>query len=136
KHLPGALMPWPGHGAGSACGKGLGGVPVTTLAYELIVNAAMRETDEAAFVADILAGQPEPPRYFAEMKRMNRAGPPRLDSIRIPPRLDPDDALTVVESGAMVVDLRRSAEFAKSHVPGVLHIPSGNAFTSWAGWLL
>ena len=72
KRQPGHLMLWPAHGRGSACGKQLGGVPVTTLAYELLVNEALRATDENAFVTQVLAGQPEAPRYFAEMKRLNR----------------------------------------------------------------
>jgi hydroxyacylglutathione hydrolase len=135
KQLPGHLMLWPSHGAGSACGKHLGGVPVTTLAYEMLVNAALRETDEQAFVRDVLAGLPDPPRYFGEMKRLNRLGAPRIDVFRAPPRLDPESALRVVESGAVVVDLRRPAEFAKAFIPGVLHLPSGPIFTTWAGWL-
>src|SRR5206468_6180427 len=136
KQLPGHLILWPGHGAGSACGKQLGGMPVTTLAYELMVNPALRRDDEQAFVADVLAGQPDPPRYFAEMKRINQAGPSAIEVFRVPPRLGPDAALGVVESGAVVVDVRRSVEFAKSFVPGVLNIPQGSSFTNWAGSLL
>ena len=136
KQRPGHLMLWPAHGAGSACGKHLGGVPVTTLAYELLVNEAMRITDEDAFVASILAGQPEPPRYFAEMKRINRQGPPRIDAFRVPPRLDPEEALNVVESGAVVVDLRRTAEFAKGFAPGVIALPPSGSFSRYAGTLL
>ena len=136
KRLPGHLMLWPSHGAGSACGKHLGGVPVTTLAYELIVNAALRATDEDAFVAEVLAGQSDPPRYFGEMKRINRQGPERIDAFRAPPRMDPEDALTTVESGAIVVDLRRASEFAKSYLPGVLHLPAGDSFTKYAGTVL
>ncbi len=136
KQLPGHLLLWPSHGAGSACGKHLGGVPVTTLAYEMLVNSALRVTDEEAFVREVLAGLPDPPRYFGEMKRINRIGAPRVDVFRAPPRLDPESALSVVESGAMVVDLRRTAEFAKAFVPGVLHLPPGASFTNWAGSLL
>jgi len=132
---PGHLLLWPGHGAGSPCGKALGGVPVTTLAYEKLVNSALRETDEARFVADILAGQPDPPRYFAEMKRLNRDGPPPL-ALRLPPRLDPDAALDVLEGGAVMVDLRRADEFARAFAPGLVNIPSGGGFLRWAGRLL
>jgi len=77
-------MPFPistvvaGHGAGSACGKALGATPQTTLGYERMFNAALREPNEAAFVREILAGQTGAARYFARMKRLNRAGPPPL----------------------------------------------------------
>ena len=72
---PDHLQIWPGHGAGSACGKALGAVPSSTLGYEKIANWALRIDDEDAFVQEVLAGQPEPPKYFAEMKRINRDGP-------------------------------------------------------------
>ncbi len=136
KTLPGHLMLWPGHGAGSACGKSLGGVPVTTLAYEMLSNWGLRATDEDAFVTEVLAGQPDPPTYFREMKRINKAGPAALDGFRVPPRLDPESALAAIEGGALFVDLRTAAEFARAFIPGVLNIPAGGPFTTWAGWLL
>ena len=84
---PDYLQIWPGHGAGSACGKSLGAVPQTTLGYEKRFNWAFGITDESEFVRAVLAGQPEPPRYFAEMKRINQAGPRLLGGIRRPARL-------------------------------------------------
>ena len=84
--LPDWVQLWPGHGAGSACGKSLGAVPSTTLGYERLFNRGLAETDEEAFVADVLAGQPEPPMYFAEMKRMNREGPRVMGALPRPPR--------------------------------------------------
>lgn len=82
--LPDWLQVWPGHGAGSACGKALGAVPSTTLGYELRFNWAFGIEDENEFVRQVLKGQPEPPRYFAEMKRINRDGPPILNGLSKP----------------------------------------------------
>jgi hydroxyacylglutathione hydrolase len=65
KKLPDFIQLWPGHGAGSACGKALGAVPQTTLGYERRFNWAFKVDDEQAFVNQVLAGQPDPPRYFA-----------------------------------------------------------------------
>src|SRR5690606_6578329 len=48
--LPDLLQIWPGHGAGSACGKGLGAVPQSTLGYERRYNWAFAIQDEDAFV--------------------------------------------------------------------------------------
>src|SRR6476659_3765655 len=76
KQLPDYLQLWPGHGAGSACGKALGAVPSSTLGYERIANWAFTAGSEAEFVKLVLEGQPAPPRYFAVMKRLNRDGPP------------------------------------------------------------
>src|SRR6266550_4283928 len=72
RSLPDYLQIWPGHGAGSACGKALGDIPSSTLGYERLVNWAFQVADENAFVREVLAGQPEPPKYFARMKTLNR----------------------------------------------------------------
>src|SRR5690606_26328059 len=63
KTLPDYLQVWPGHGAGSACGKSLGAVPSSTIGYEKIVNWALQIEDEEEFVQKLLDGQPEPPKY-------------------------------------------------------------------------
>ena len=76
KDLPDYLQIWPGHGAGSACGKSLGAVPQTTLGYERLYNPAFQQTTESEFVKWVLADQPDAPPYFAMMKRLNRDGPP------------------------------------------------------------
>jgi hydroxyacylglutathione hydrolase len=72
KALSDYLQIWPGHGAGSACGKALGAMPQSTLGYEKLFNWGLAEKNEDRFVEQVLAGQPEPPRYFATMKRVNK----------------------------------------------------------------
>jgi hydroxyacylglutathione hydrolase len=130
------LMLWPGHGAGSACGKNLGGLPVTTLAYEKLANWGVRCTDEAEFVREVLTGQPEPPAYFKHMKRMNQVGPPLLGGFREPRRLDAAGIVAAVERGDAIVDLRPTRELLSGAIPGVLGIPVGDSFPTWAGALL
>lgn len=134
--FPGQLMLWPGHGAGSACGKSLGGLPVTTLAYERLTNWAMKCETEAEFVNEVLAGQPEPPAYFKHMKRINKQGPPLLGPFRDPPRLPDAGIVAAVERGDPVVDVRATLDVMAGAIPGVLGIPQGGSFTNWAGWLL
>lgn len=136
RQLPEHLQVWPGHGAGSACGKGLSAMPQTTVGYELRYNWAFQAKDEAEFVEQVLMGQPEPPRYFKEMKRINRDGPPILGA-PAEPRWMPEHYLKErLDAGDLVVDLRTAAEFAAGHVQGTINIPLNRSFTSWAGWLL
>lgn len=134
--LPDYLQLWPGHGAGSACGKALGAVPQTTLGYEKLFNRAFQVEDEDEFVAMILAGQPEPPKYFAEVKTINRAGPRVLDGFARPERV-PDAALAeVLAAGTLVIDTRAAADYASGHVPGTLNVPLNKSFNTWMGWLV
>jgi hydroxyacylglutathione hydrolase len=133
---PDYLQLWPGHGAGSACGKALGAVPSTTLGYEKVASWAFGITDEDEFVRAVLAGQPEPPAYFAEMKRINRDGPGVLGAWPHPPTLAPSALAEVLRNGGLVVDVRPASAFAEGHVPGTLNIPLNKSFTTWAGSLL
>jgi len=130
---PDHLQIWPGHGAGSACGKALGAVPQSTLGYERLVNPGLRlAADDDAFAEYALGGQPEPPRYFGRMKRVNIEGPPVLGGLPIPRRLE-NHQLTALHTTTAVVDCRRWADFRERHIPGALFSPLGKSFHTFAG---
>lgn len=131
---------WPAHGAGSACGKALGAVPTTTVGYERRYNASLTAADagEDAFVEAILAGQPEPPLYFARMKRDNRDGVPLLGALPHPPALTAAElAARAADGETVVVDTRldRSGFMAK-HLPGALYAPMNKSFPTVVGSLV
>lgn len=134
--LPDFIQVWPGHGAGSACGKSLGAVPTSTVGYEKRFNWGVGTTTEQDFVNMVLAGQPEPPFYFAEMKRINRDGPPILGGFAKPAKGARESLAVALSSGGAVLDLRPAIEFAKGHVPGSINIPLNRSFSTWAGWLV
>jgi hydroxyacylglutathione hydrolase len=133
KQQPDYLQLWPGHGAGSACGKALGAVPQSTLGYERLFNWGLATETEIEFVQAVLAGQPEPPMYFAEMKRINRDGPRVLGSVSQPPRLAESRLPGLLQDGAVVIDTRPGADFAAGHLPRSLSTPFNKSFTTYAG---
>jgi hydroxyacylglutathione hydrolase len=134
--LPDFLQIWPGHGAGSACGKALGAVPQSTLGYERRFNWAFGLRDEDEFVRAVLAGQPDPPRYFAEMKRINRDGPRLRGDASRPPQVGATSLAAALASGAPVVDTRAAREYGRRAIPGTLNIPVNRSFATWCGSLL
>jgi hydroxyacylglutathione hydrolase len=135
KSMPDYLQIWPGHGAGSACGKALGAVPSTTLGYEKLLNPAFQFTDEAHFVEWLLDGQPEPPRYFAQMKTINRVGAALVSSLRKPVRLDKKAFDELLHGGELVIDTRPCQDYAAQYIPGTLNIPcTSDQFSTYAGW--
>ncbi len=136
KTQPDYLQLLPGHGAGSACGKGISAVPSSTIGYERRFNWAFGIEEEDEFVSAVLAGQPEPPRYFAEMKRINREGPRILGGLRLPPRLGKERLSTLLTRDALVIDARPAAEYATGHIAGTINIPLNRSFSTWAGWLV
>jgi hydroxyacylglutathione hydrolase len=128
--LPDHLQILPAHGAGSACGKALGAVPVSVLGYERRFNPALREAlhgSQDDFVKDILAGQPEPPRYFARMKRDNKIGPALLPDGKLPQprRIGAADLAEWIEvPGRAVLDLRGDRKaFMLRHLKNSIHAP-------------
>ncbi|WJP97910.1 MBL fold metallo-hydrolase [Macrococcus bovicus] len=125
--LPDYIQIWPGHGAGSACGKSLGAVPVTTLGYERVNSWAFQYEDEESFIQALTSEQPEPPYYFKEMKRINR------DGVR-PYSAEP--VMPVAELTAPVIlDLRPKEVFAENGSKGI-NVPYNKKFLSFAGWYL
>lgn len=136
KALPDHIQVHPAHGAGSACGKALGAIPSSTVGYEKLVNWALRHTDEEAFVAELLSGQPEPPTYFAMMKKLNKIERGLLPQVPKHKQLSLEEFESFRAHGDLVVDARSKVSFAGGHVPGSINIQNNKAFSTWAGWMV
>jgi hydroxyacylglutathione hydrolase len=137
KQLSDYLQVWPAHGAGSACGKSLGAVPSTTVGYEKLANWALQYDNEDLFIEVLLAGQPELPKYFRVMKKVNKQGAELLEKME--PVILRKPSLTLVREWTkkgIVVDTRSAKTFAKRHIAGTINIPYNKSFVTWAGWLL
>ncbi|MDQ1096699.1 MULTISPECIES: MBL fold metallo-hydrolase [Chryseobacterium] len=135
--LPEFIQVWPGHGAGSACGKSLGAVPSSTVGYEKIRNWAFQYgEDEEGFINDLLEGQPEPPKYFAMMKKLNKVERPLLTEVPEHTKLSGEAFLRAYNNGVKVIDTRNKADFAKGFLPGSINIQGNNSFATWMGWIM
>ncbi|MBL7845742.1 MAG: MBL fold metallo-hydrolase [Cyclobacteriaceae bacterium] len=135
--LPDYIQVWPGHGAGSACGKALGAVPSSTVGYEKIRNWAFQyPKDENGFVKYLLEDQPEPPKYFAMMKKLNKVDRPLLTEVPKLKKLSAAEFKTSFDKGVKVIDTRLKTEFAEGFIPGTYNIQGNNSFATWCGWVL
>lgn len=127
KDLPGYIQIWPGHGAGSPCGKALGAIPMSTLGYEKTNNWAFNVTDESKFVETLTSNQPAPPHHFAQMKKINQCGMNMYQQYNIFPSLD---------NVRIVFDLRSKEAFHGGHTEGTINIPYNKNFINQIGWYL
>ncbi|THF84810.1 MBL fold metallo-hydrolase [Deinococcus sp. KSM4-11] len=137
--LPDFVQVWPGHGAGSACGKALGAVPATTVGYERALSwwaPLVQAGHEQAFTDELLSGQPDAPLYYGRMKHQNRDGPALLGTVSALPELDPATVLARVQAGARLIDTRPRAEYQQAAPTGSVNLPDGLTLETWAGWLL
>jgi hydroxyacylglutathione hydrolase len=129
----------PGHGAGSLCGAGIAAAASSTIGQERRDNPLLRQHTKEEFVAAVLADLPETPPYFARTKQLNHDGPQVLGlSKPLPPlpALAPDEIRTLLDDGAIVIDLRDAASFARLHPAGALHLEAGPTVGAWAGWVV
>ncbi len=128
---------FPGHGAGSLCGKAIGSRSSSTLGYEQRFNASLVEKQEEEWIANLMDQMPLSPPYFARMKRVNREGPPVIG-----PELPGQRRWSAKEvhermcENCLIVDVRSKEAFAAAHIPDAINIPFGPTLPTWAGWVL
>lgn len=130
---------YPGHGAGSLCGAGIGAEPFSTIGGERASNPLLKHTDRGQFIASVLGDLPETPPYFARMKRLNRDGPPLLDlahGYRGVAPLNLETAADAVRAGAVAIDLCDDEAVCGEHIATALRIAFGSKVGYWAGWVL
>jgi hydroxyacylglutathione hydrolase len=137
KDLPEFLQVWPAHGAGSACGKALGAVPTSTIGYEKRFNSAVNSAvSEKTFVDFILSGQPEPPLYFARMKKENKSGPAILEALPEPALITVEEIKKLNTKSVALIDTRPWPAYRKGHIPGSFFHPLNKSFVTDMGSFL
>ncbi len=135
KSLDDALVVYPGHTAGSSCGKKISDAPATTIGREKIGNYAFKARSEEEFVAMVLEGMPASPTYYPVLKRVNKVGAPLMRDLAAGAPLTPAEVSERIVAGAIVVDTRAPEEFGAGHIPGARFAGLGGNFVAWMGWL-
>lgn len=131
---------YPGHGAGSACGKNMMKETVDTLGNQKKVNYALRANmSKEEFVKEVTDGLLPPPQYFPLNVKLNKEGYEDIDEVlaRGTQALSPDAFEAAAnETGAVVLDVRSAADFAKGHIPRSIFIGLDGDFAPWVGALI
>lgn len=135
KPLPDNVVVYPGHTAGSSCGKNIGDSPSTTIGAEKIGNYAFQHDERDAFISAVMDDMPDPPAYYPEMKKVNKAGAVLMDELSAPRPLSGEDLREAMSGGAMVIDTRTFTDFGAGHIPGAIFTGYGPNFHTWMGWI-
>ena len=130
--LPDSVLIYPGHGAGSACGKALSSDTVSTLGEQRTANYTLAPMSEDEFVHAVTEGLAEPPAYFADEVAVNRAGHDCFDPSAPMPELDPDEAVHRAEAGNLLLDVRDDQTFASGHLRGSVNVGLSGRFAEFA----
>lgn len=138
--LPDDVIVYPGHGAGSACGKNMSKETTDTLGNQKLFNYALKaDMTREVFVKQVTDGLVEPPQYFPKNAVMNKMGYNNIDEVlhRGVMPLDVKEFQGLVEkNNAMVLDTRNKYEFMKSFIPGSIWIGIEDNFAPWVGALI
>jgi hydroxyacylglutathione hydrolase len=134
--LPDEVRVYPGHGAGSACGKALGSEPFTTIGEQKAGNYALAPMSVDDFVGIVTEGQPAAPAYFLHDAITNRSEHGVFDEHRELPAMDLDAVAAACAAGAVVLDTRDTTEFACGHLAGSINVPLDGRFAEQAGMVV
>lgn len=137
--LPDDVVVYPGHGAGSACGKHMSAETADTLGHQKEANYALQNISKAKFTEKLLDGLAPPPAYFTQNAALNQRGAPAVEAVceRGKRPLSPDEFERLIqEKAVLVLDTRRPADFARAHIPHALFIGLDGAFAPWVGRLV
>jgi len=133
------LIVYPGHGAGSSCGKSLSDETVGTLGEQKQTNYALRaDMTRDEFIKEVTDGILPPPQYFPKNAMMNKMGYESIDEVmgRGVQALDVNAFKKEVENGAIILDTRNQSDFVKSFIPKSLFIGIDGSFAMWVGALI
>ncbi len=134
------VIVYPGHGAGSACGKKMSKATEGLLGDQKKFNYALRaDMTKDEFVKEVTTGLVEPPQYFPKNAMMNKMGYSSIEDVRkrglkaLSVR-----AFKAAWEGeeALVLDTRNEAEFVKGFIPGSIFIGVEGDFAPWVGALI
>jgi hydroxyacylglutathione hydrolase len=137
--LDDSLIIYPGHGAGSSCGKSMSSETVGTLGEQKETNYALRaDMTRDEFIKEVTEGILPPPQYFPKNAVLNKMGYDAFDDVlsKGNKALSVDEFKAEVANGALVLDVRNQADFIKGFVPDSLFIGLNGTFAMWVGALI
>lgn len=134
------VIVYPGHGAGSACGKNLSTETWGYLGDQKKTNYALRaDMTKEEFVKEVVAGLTPPPQYFPKNAMMNKMGYENFDNVLTQgakPLSPAAFEMLVEDQEALMLDVRSEEEFAKEHIPNSIFIGLDGNFAPWVGALI
>lgn len=130
---------YPGHGAGSQCGKNLGKERFSSIGEQRSTNYALKVESEEEFIESVTSGLTLPPPYFPKNAVLNKCGYRSLDDIieqgDKPIRAKLFECATQ-HPKSIVIDTRSVASFSEGFIPGSIYIGLQGSFATWAGTLI
>lgn len=140
KPLSEDILVYPGHGAGSACGKNMMKETVDTLANQKLVNYALNGSlSKEGFIKELTENLPEPPTYFPSNVKLNQEGYIDFHIIleKSMKSLNVTDFKTFSnDNQSVILDVRNQDIFRVGFIPGSIFIGLNGGFAPWVGAII
>ena len=137
--LDDSLIIYPGHGAGSSCGKSMSSETIGTLGEQKKINYALRaDMTRDEFIKEVTDGILPPPQYFPKNALLNKTGYESFDYVLAKgnKELTLSEFESEAKSGALILDVRHQSEFINGFIPNSLFIGLNGTFAMWVGVLI
>ena len=137
-NLPDSVIVYPGHGAGSACGKNISRERISTIGEQKNNNYALQKMSKEHFVEIVLEGIMPPPNYFSHDVSMNKNGYQSVSDVifKSLQKLNSKKIFEGAQNGAVILDTRMPNDFEQGFIPGSINIGKDGMFAPWVGTLM
>jgi len=138
KTLPDEVIVYPGHGAGSSCGKNIGKETFSTIGEQKKFNYALKASSREQFIKEVTDDILPPPHYFFEDARINKDGYDSFEEVmrKSNRSLSSKQFEEAINKGALILDTREADDFEKGFIPGSMNIGLNGQYAIWVGTLV
>ncbi len=132
------VIVYPGHGAGSACGKNIGKETFSTIKIQKLVNYALQPMSKEAFIMAVTEGLPTPPKYFFMDAMLNKQGYDNIENVihKNTHALSVDEFDALTKTDIIILDTRTPDEYENGTVVGSINIGLNGQYAPWVGFLI
>lgn len=136
--LPGNVIVYPAHGAGTLCGKALSKAFQSTIDAEKLTNWSLQEMSKEQFVKELLSDQPFVPAYFPYDVEVNKQGAPPFQASVEKIKIDTDAIVNISgnQQRSLIIDGRHESSFKKAHLPFSVNVMEDGKFETWLGSII
>lgn len=137
--LPDQTIVYPGHGAGSGCGKNICSGSSCTIGEQKAKNYALQDMSKDDFLKAMITDLAPPPQYYFHDAVMNKKGPKLFEDVMKDSLkgLNFSQFTKAQNEGALIIDARDQKNIhAEGYIPGSVAVTLALPFAVWVGTLI
>jgi hydroxyacylglutathione hydrolase len=140
KPLEDNVIVYPGHGAGSACGKNISSGGSDTLGNQKLTNYVFSQNlNKTEFIENLIQNLTPPPQYFFYSILLNKTGYNHVNKVLEKSNkkisLEEYEKIISIDKNVITLDTRESDDVCKGFIPDSISITLKTNYATWTGTL-